>query len=151
MNPDSSSKVSVKILIFKALFFRRDISGSSEGKLLNCFQSSVLGFGSHLENLAAHSFDESNIEIQYGATGSPDKSPTTVADLLKLIEDFPATLQNIDEGKGVPLEVATCLFLYFFFLLSVASNECNYRFSAEHSLFFSPRAFCLSIFPRGHA
>lgn len=150
MNPDSGSKVSVKILSFKALFFRRDISGSSEGKLLNCFQSSVLGFGSQLENLAAHSFDESNVEIQYGATGSPDKSPTTVADLLKLIEDFPATLQNINEGKGVPMEVATCLF-FRVFLLSVVSNAINLRVSAEHSLFFFSESFLFVNLSRGHA
>lgn len=78
----------------------RDVSGGTKGEL-NFFQAGVVGLGAELQRLAAQSFDESNIEIQYDATVLPEKSPTTLPQLLKLVEDFPASLKG---GKGVPME-----------------------------------------------
>lgn len=93
------------------IFFRRDVSGGTKGEL-NFFQAGVVGLGAELQRLAAQSFDESNIEIQYDATVLPEKSPTTLPQLLKLVEDFPASLKG---GKGAPMEVAIC-FCFFVFL-----------------------------------
>ena len=147
MNPVSGSKVSLcKDEILKHFSFRQEINGSLKGDIMKIFQASVGGFKSQLNSLASDSCDESKIEVQYSATGCPDKSPTTVAQLLKLIEDFPATLQNINEGKGVPMEVATCLFLSFFAFCSFFQN--NWRFFSRtftFFLYFALRAFFLSI------
>lgn len=118
---------------------------------MKVFQKSVGGFKSQLQRLAADSCDESKIELQYSATGCPDKSPTTVDQLLKLIEDFPATLQNINEGKGVPMEVAICLFLSFFCFLFFQMHATEGS-SAEHSffsLFFSKSVLFVNL-SRGH-
>lgn len=93
------------------IFFRGDVSGSTKGDL-KAFQEGVFGLGAELQRLAAQSFDESKIEIQYDATVLPDKSPTTLPQLLKLVEDFPASLKG---DKGVPMEVAICFFSFFFF------------------------------------
>ena len=112
--------------------FRREINGDLRGDVLKVFQESVGDFKSQLESLAVDSCDESKIQLQYSVTGCPDKSPTTVAQLLKLIEDFPATLQNISEGKGVPMEVATYLFLSFFCFLFFQMQVIEVS-SAEHS------------------
>ena len=119
--------------------------------MLKFFEASVGDFKCQLKKLGVDSCDESKIQLQYSATGCPDKSPTTVAQLLKLIEDFPATLQNINEGKGVPMKVATYLFLSFFcfvfFQMQVIEVCSAVLFPV--SLFFS-ESFLFVNLSRGH-
>lgn len=63
------------------------------------------GLKAQLNMLSTECNDLSDMTIEYYATDLPDKLPTTLAGLVKLIEDFPSRLKNINDGDGIPVQV----------------------------------------------
>ena len=83
--------------------YRENIQGEAEGKL----QMGIVdaGLKAQLNMLSTACKDLSDMTIKYYATDLPDKLPTTLAGLVKLIEDFPSRLKNINDGDGIPVKV----------------------------------------------
>lgn len=69
--------------------------------------SVTAGFEAHIYELTS----SCDFSIEYYATDLPDKNPTNVEDIVKLIQGFPSRLRTINNGKGVPIEV---MFFYCF-------------------------------------
>ncbi len=85
-------------------FIRRvDIQGNTEGEI--SVLAAGVGLKAELQKLTSTCKDTSDISIKYHATDLPDKLPTTLDDLVKLIEEFPSRLKDINDGKGIPLQV----------------------------------------------
>ncbi|RMX52156.1 hypothetical protein pdam_00024831, partial [Pocillopora damicornis] len=80
---------------------KEQIKGSAEGQLK--IGAVNAGLKASLDKLSAECNDVSDIAIKYYATDSPDKLPTTVEDLVLLIEKFPSRLKNLNDGKGIPI------------------------------------------------
>ncbi|KAL9985836.1 hypothetical protein ACROYT_G008285 [Oculina patagonica] len=79
-----------------------DIQGKAEGEITA--QAADIGLRAELKKLTSTCKDTADISIKYYATDLPDKLPTTLNDLVKLIEEFPSRLKNINDGKGIPLQ-----------------------------------------------
>ena len=58
-----------------------------------------------LNKLTSHCDKANDLSIEYYATDLPDKNPTNVEDLVKLIQEFPSRFRTINDGLGVPIEV----------------------------------------------
>ena len=84
--------------------YRNQIKGSAEGKL-DVGGSADVGLKAALDKLSAECNNVSDISIRYYATELPDKLPTTMDELVSLIQDFPSRLKSINDGKGIPLQV----------------------------------------------
>ena len=80
------------------------MQGKAEGKLPVHAVANV-GLKAELKKLTSKCKDTANISIKYYATDLPDKLPTTLDDLVELIEAFPSRLKDINYGKGIPLQV----------------------------------------------
>ena len=68
-------------------------------------QVANVGLKAELVKLTSQCKDTADISIKYYATELPDKLPTTLNDLVELIETFPSRLKDINDGKGIPLQV----------------------------------------------
>ena len=79
------------------------MQGKAEGKI--SIQVANVGLKDELKKLASKCKDTADISIRYYATDLPDKLPTTLDDLVELIEAFPSRLKDINDGKGIPLQV----------------------------------------------
>ena len=90
---------------FQSLFFisREQIKGNATGKL-NVGAVNA-GLKASLDKLSAECNDISDIAINYYATDLPDKLPTTMEDLVSVIENFPSRLKKLNDGKGIPMKV----------------------------------------------
>ena len=82
---------------------RGRIKGNAEGEL-NVGAVNA-GLKASLNKLSAECNDVSDIAIKYYATDLPDKLPTTMEDLISVIEDFPSRLKKFNDGKGIPMKV----------------------------------------------
>lgn len=58
-----------------------------------------------LKKLSSECDNASDLTIEYYATDMPDKNPTNLEDLVKLIQEFPSRLKKINKGEGVPIQV----------------------------------------------
>ena len=98
-------KLKRQALFSKNLFFisREQIKGDAEGQLN--IGAVNAGLKASLDKLSAECNDVSDIAIKYYATDLPDKLPTTVEDLVLLIEKFPSRLKNLNDGKEIPISV----------------------------------------------
>ena len=83
--------------------FRLDIQGSAAGEI--SAGAVNVGLKAQLQRLTTQCSDISDIAIKYYATELPDKLPTTLDSLVQLIEQFPSRLTNINNGKGIPIQV----------------------------------------------
>ena len=90
---------------FQSLFFisREQIKGNATGKL-NVGAVNA-GLKASLDKLSAECNDILDIAINYYATDLPDKLPTTMEDLVSVIENFPSRLKKLNAGKGIPMKV----------------------------------------------
>lgn len=86
------------------LFLRKTIKGSAEGKL-DLLSLADAGLKDQLHKLSSECTDGSDLEISYYATDQPDKLPTNLDDLVKLMETFPQRMKSINEGHGVAIKV----------------------------------------------
>ena len=68
------------------------------------------GLEGQLKKLSSECDNASDLNIDYYATDMPDKNPTNLKDLVKLIQEFPSRLAKINEGQGVPIQVFEYLF-----------------------------------------
>lgn len=64
------------------------------------------GLKASLGKLSSQFNGASNIVIKYYATDMPDGLPTTLKDLVSLIENFPSRLKGINNGKGIAMRVS---------------------------------------------
>ena len=58
------------------------------------------------------------IAIKNNAIDLSDKLPTTMEDLVLLIERFPSRLKNLNDGKGIPISVRFSPDMYIIFASS---------------------------------
>ena len=63
------------------------------------------GLEAELNKLTSDCDKANDLSIEYYATDLPDKNPTNVEDLVKLIQEFPSRLRTINDGLGVPIKV----------------------------------------------
>ena len=89
---------------FCIYIYRNQIKGSAEGKL-DVGGGADVGLKAALEKLSKECNDVSDISIRYCATDVPDQLPTTMDELMSLIENFPSRLKSINDGKGIPMQV----------------------------------------------
>ena len=82
---------------------REKIKGKAEGELNVGVVNA--GLKASLDKLSAECSDVSDIAIKYYATDLPDKLPTTMEDLVSVIENFPSRLKKFNDGKGIPMKV----------------------------------------------
>ena len=82
---------------------REQIIGNAEGELNVGAVNARLK--ASLDKLSAECNDISDIAINYYATDLPDKLPTTMEDLVSVIENFPSRLKKLNDGKGIPMKV----------------------------------------------
>ena len=64
-----------------------------------------VGLEAQLKKLSSECKNASDLCIEYYATDLPDKNPTNLEDLIKLIKEFPSRLGKINQGQGVPIKV----------------------------------------------
>lgn len=64
------------------------------------------GLRASLNKLSSQFNGATNIVIKYYATDMPDRLPTTVQDLVSLIENFPSRLEGINNGRGIAMRVS---------------------------------------------
>ena len=83
--------------------FRLDIQGSAAGDITAGAVN--VSLKAQLKTLATQCSDLSDVAINYYATELPDRLPTTLDSLVQLIEQFPSRLKNINDGKGIPIQV----------------------------------------------
>ena len=69
-----------------------------------------------MKNLTDECNSASDLQVDYYATGLPDKLPIGIDDLTKTIEEFPSRMKDINNGKGVPI---TVIIIHLVFHLSV--------------------------------
>ena len=89
---------------FCIYIYRNEIKGSAEGKL-DFGGGTDVGLKATLDKLSKECNDVSDISIRYYATDVPNRLPTTIDELMSLIENFPSRLESINDGKGVPMQV----------------------------------------------
>ena len=94
------------IIIIIIIIYRLNVKGKLDRGL--DFGGSV---SAGLEALINELTSSCDLSIEYYATDLPDKNPTNVEDLVKLIQEFPSRLRTINNGKGVPIKV---MFFYCF-------------------------------------
>lgn len=88
------------------MFIRRGkIGGKAEGDLIKYVGAGNAGLKATLDKLSTECNDISDIDIKYYATDLPDKLPTTIKDLVSIIEEFPSRMKRSNDGKGVPMKV----------------------------------------------
>ena len=97
-------------------FLGEQIKGNAEGEL-NVGAVNA-GLKASLDKLSAECNDIADIAIKYYATDLPDKLPTTMEDLVLLIEKFPSRLKNLNDGKGIPISVRFSPDMYIIFASS---------------------------------
>ena len=83
---------------------RLKLNGKSDGGL-DILEVATAGLETQLKKLTSDGDKESDLSIEYYATDLPDKNPTNVEDLVKLIQEFPSRLKTINNGLGVPIKV----------------------------------------------
>ena len=86
------------------IIYRLKVKGKSDGGL-DIGGSVTAGLEAQLNELTSSCDKESDLSIEYYATDLPDKNPTNVEDLVKLIQEFPSRLRTINNGRGVPIKV----------------------------------------------
>ena len=84
--------------------YRNQIKGKVEGNL-DVVGGANLGLKAALDKLSKECNNVTDISIRYYATDLPDRLPTTIDELLSLIENFPSRLKSINDGRGIPVEV----------------------------------------------
>ena len=100
-------KLERQALFSKFIFISREqIIGNAEGELNVGAVNARLK--ASLDKLSAECNDISDIAINYYATDLPDKLPTTMEDLVSVIENFPSRLKKLNDGKGIPMKVRFC-------------------------------------------
>ena len=90
----------VCVIIFNV---REDMTGGFEGDL----KVSALdgGLKAELKKLSSECAKGSDLEVNYYCTGLPDKLPINIEELTELIENFPERMNDINDGKGIPVTV----------------------------------------------
>ena len=83
---------------------RLKLNGKSDGGL-DIVRGVIAGLETQLKKVTSDGDKESDLSIEYYATDLPDKNPTNVEDLVKLIQEFPSRLRTINNGRGVPIKV----------------------------------------------
>ena len=79
-------------------------------------QAASAGLKAKLNSLTSECNSASDLQVDYYATGLPDKPPMDIGQLTKTIEEFPSRMKDINNGKGVPL---TVILIHLVFHLSV--------------------------------
>lgn len=82
---------------------RVNIEGRAEGEIDVLVVSA--GLKAALNNLTSECNSSSDLQVDYYATGLPDKLPIDIDELKKAIEEFPSRMKDINNGKGVPITV----------------------------------------------
>lgn len=78
-----------------------NIEGRAEGDIDVLVVSA--GLKAALNNLTSECNSSSDLQVDYYATGLPDKLPIDIGELKKAIEEFPSRMKDINNGKGVPI------------------------------------------------
>ena len=68
---------------------RLELDGKANGGL-DTLRDVTTGLGAQLKELTFGGVNESYLSIEYYATDLPDKNPTNVENLVKLIQEFPS-------------------------------------------------------------
>ena len=92
------------IIIIIIIIYRLNVKGKLD-RGLDSGGSMTAGLEAHINELTSNCDKESGLSIEYYATDLPDKNPTNVEDLVKLIQEFPSRLRTINNGRGVPIKV----------------------------------------------
>ena len=95
--------ITIIIIIIIVIIIRKNVRGRAEGNLDLLIVN--MGLKGELEKLAAQCESASDLEVSCYCTNLPNKLPVTIDGLLKLIETFPSTLQEINMGRGIPIAV----------------------------------------------
>ena len=98
--------------------YRFTLSGKTDGGL-GVEGVVSAGLEAQLKKLCSDCNNASGLSIEYYATDLPDKNPTNLEDLVKIIQEFPSRLQQINKGQGVPIKVP----FVFFFVIQLATFE----------------------------
>ena len=98
------SEIEQRFFVFIIYIHRNQIKGRAEGKL-DVSGGADVGLKAALHKLSTECSNVSDISIRYYATDLPDQLPTTMDGLVSLIEDFPSRLKDINDGKGIPMQV----------------------------------------------
>ena len=80
-----------------------------------------------MNSLTSECNSASDLQVDYYATGLPDKLPIDIGELTKTIEEFPSRMKDINDGKGVPI---TVIMIHLVFHLSVDLELCFQSFNA---------------------
>ena len=80
-----------------------------------------------MNSLTSECNSASDLQVDYYATGLPDKLPIDIGELTKTIEEFPSRMKDINEGKGVPI---TVIIIHLVFHLSGDLELCFQSFNA---------------------
>ena len=91
------------MVILLLYFWRENIEGRVEGEIT--VQAASAGLKAKLNSLTSECNSASDLQVDYYATGLPDKLPIDIAELTKTIEEFPSRMKDINNGKGVPITV----------------------------------------------
>lgn len=98
------SEIEQRFFVFIIYIHRNQIKGRAEGKL-DVSGGADVGLKAALHKLSTECSNVSDISIRYYATDVPNQLPTTIDELMSLIENFPSRLESINDGKGVPMQV----------------------------------------------
>ncbi|XP_022796876.1 uncharacterized protein LOC111335267 isoform X2 [Stylophora pistillata] len=82
---------------------KENFSGKAEGQLNKALVVDP-GLKASLGRLSSACSEVSEISIDYYDTAMPEKTPTSVSELIALIEQFPSRLKQIEGGKGTPVQ-----------------------------------------------
>ena len=93
-----------QFFIIIVIIYSVNVTGKLDGGL-DIAGIVTAGLEAQLKKLTSDGDKESDLSIEYYATDLPDKNPTNVKDLVKLIQEFPSRLKTINNGLGVPIEV----------------------------------------------
>ena len=91
-------------LVLSFIIYRLNLKGKSDGGL-DIQGVATAGLEAQLNKLTSDCEKASDLSIEYYATDLPDKNPTNLEDLVKLIQEFPSRLRTINDGLGVPIKV----------------------------------------------
>ena len=86
------------------LLIDMELDGKADGGL-DTLRDVTTGLEAQLKKLTFGGVNEGYLSIEYYATDLPDKNPTNVEDLVKLIQEFPSRLKTINNGLGVSIKV----------------------------------------------
>ena len=93
-----------QFFIIIVIIYSVNVTGKLDGGL-DIAGIVTAGLEAELNKLTSDCNKANDLSIEYYATDLPDKNPTNLEDLVKLIQEFPSRLRTINDGLGVPIKV----------------------------------------------